>query len=458
MGLAVSERQADERAASQRVRVGAPFTAEVGEEEEALAPGRDVRRRRDELVEGRRRRDRVAQPAEAAGGREHHGHQVPAIGDCVAEGMDAALGLDERLVRRREHHARGAEREHDRPRIEDARADRGGRLVAGARDNRRAGTKSRGRRGGGGDGSLTAGPSCVARQPGPRRCRARRRPRRTSPAGRDRTGAFRHRRPCPLRTRPSVGSAGSPWAAAACAIRAHDSGSWSRTHSTLGAVSPVTASLPVTSMSCCAPMVRRISSHSAAVRWSFHRIAGRMTAPAASSSTIPCIWPVSPIAATSAPLTPVVARTDRIAVVAPSHHSAGSCSLHSGRGASKPYSAVPMPRRPPTGRSGGPWSRSSRRRSRGSPSGVGSRPVRGPDPAVDLALEQLLPARLRVRVDPAGRDLVMEVGKGRLAIEDRPPEPTRPGRVARFPGSRQRPAPRPCRRQRGASARACRCP
>ena len=44
----------------------------------------------------------------------------------------------------------------------------------------------------------------------------------------------------------------------------------------------------------------------APVRWSFQRIAGRSTSPRASSSTRPCIWPVSPTAATSAPGRPGV--------------------------------------------------------------------------------------------------------------------------------------------------------
>ena len=37
----------------------------------------------------------------------------------------------------------------------------------------------------------------------------------------------------------------------------------------------------------------------ACVRWSFHRMAGRSTSPASSSSTRPCIWPVRPMAAMS---------------------------------------------------------------------------------------------------------------------------------------------------------------
>jgi hypothetical protein len=54
-------------------------------------------------------------------------------------------------------------------------------------------------------------------------------------------------------------------------------------------VNPVSASLPVIAMSRSGPTARRMASHSAPVRWSFHRIAGRSTSPLESSSTAPCI-------------------------------------------------------------------------------------------------------------------------------------------------------------------------
>ena len=117
-------------------------------------------------------------------------------------------------------------------------------------------------------------------------------------------------------------------------MRAQTSGSCSRTQTSLGAVKPVSASLPVISMSRCAPTASRITSHSAAVRWSFHRMAGRSTASEASSRTAPCIWPVSPIASISSARTSVESSTLRMAVTAPVHQSAGSCSLQSGLGMS----------------------------------------------------------------------------------------------------------------------------
>ena len=72
-------RQADERAAGQRVRVGAAFPGQVRQEEQAVAAGRDVAGRGGEVAERHAGRERVAEPAEAAGGRQHHRHQVPAV-------------------------------------------------------------------------------------------------------------------------------------------------------------------------------------------------------------------------------------------------------------------------------------------------------------------------------------------------------------------------------------------
>ena len=59
---------------------------------------------------------------------------------------------------------------------------------------------------------------------------------------------------------------------------------------------PVSARLPVSETSRSNPTAASISAHSAAVRWSFQRIAGRSTRSAASSATSPCIWPEKPIA------------------------------------------------------------------------------------------------------------------------------------------------------------------
>ena len=73
------------------------------------------------------------------------------------------------------------------------------------------------------------------------------------------------------------------------AMRPYASGSCLRIHSSLGAVKPVSARLPVSAIRRSRPTRSSISAHSAAVRPSFQRIAGRITSLAASSATKPCI-------------------------------------------------------------------------------------------------------------------------------------------------------------------------
>src|SRR5439155_22077605 len=68
--------------------------------------------------------------------------------------------------------------------------------------------------------------------------------------------------------------------------------------------------------------------HSACVRWSFQRIAGRNTCPAPSRTTSPCIWPESPIG-------PSGSRERQLS--AASHQSSGSCSAQPGRGVESAY-------------------------------------------------------------------------------------------------------------------------
>ena len=144
MGSLVADRQPDERAARQRIRVGAALAGEVGEEQQAAAAGRRGRSLVDERPELRSRGQRVAEPAQAAGGRQHHGHHVPAPGHRVAEGVDPAGRLHERRRRRRERHAGGPERKrHDalvhRPGPDSIRG-----LVAAAGNDRSAGSQPRG--------------------------------------------------------------------------------------------------------------------------------------------------------------------------------------------------------------------------------------------------------------------------------------------------------------------------
>src|ERR687889_591804 len=83
------------------------------------------------------------------------------------------------------------------------------------------------------------------------------------------------------------------------------------------------------------PTALVISSHCLWVRWSFHRSAGLMTSSDESRNTEPCIWPVSPIPATSSS---VSLATFSITSLAPSHQSSGSCSVQPGCGLWSGYS------------------------------------------------------------------------------------------------------------------------
>ena len=114
-------------------------------------------------------------------------------------------------------------------------------------------------------------------------------------------------------------------------MRAYTSGSCSRTQSSFGAVKPGSARLPVSSMSRSKPTRSSISAHCGPVRWSFQRIAGRSTFPAASRQTRPCICPDSPIPSASAP-------TSASALSAARTQSSGSCSDQPGRGVESGYS------------------------------------------------------------------------------------------------------------------------
>jgi hypothetical protein len=105
----VGEGETDECAAGQRVGVRAAFAGEIGKEAEARAPGWDLGGERDQVAEVDTGRQRVTEPAQASGRREHHRHEVPAAGNRVAEGVHPPVRLEDRAVRGGEDHARGPE-------------------------------------------------------------------------------------------------------------------------------------------------------------------------------------------------------------------------------------------------------------------------------------------------------------------------------------------------------------
>ena len=140
----------------------------------------------------------------------------------------------------------------------------------------------------------------------------------------------------------TASAARSPWAAGCARPARGPRARASRSHSSFGAVKPVSARLPVAAISSSSPIRDSISSHSAPVRWSFQRIAGRSTCSSASSATSPCIWPDRPIPATS-PRAELLERLLRRR-----HQSSGSCSAQPGFGVESPYSSSARPTTSPS--------------------------------------------------------------------------------------------------------------
>ncbi len=101
------------------------------------------------------------------------------------------------------------------------------------------------------------------------------------------------------------------------------SGSFSRTHTSLGAVKPGMAMLPVISRE--RGSAFSSVAHCFSLRPSFQRMAGRRGLSAASSSVAPCIWPERPTARTALRVAAGSALTAALVAV---HQSAGFCSDH----------------------------------------------------------------------------------------------------------------------------------
>ncbi len=128
--------QAGECAASIRICVRRALAREVRREQQPLGSRRPLGGLGDERVVSDPGGDRVSQPAQAAGGREHHAHRVPRPRYGVAERVDARLGVGGELLERGEHDARGSEHDRQRPGAINSDPERAGRLIAGPRGNR----------------------------------------------------------------------------------------------------------------------------------------------------------------------------------------------------------------------------------------------------------------------------------------------------------------------------------
>ena len=126
--------------------------------------------------------------------------------------------------------------------------------------------------------------------------------------------------------RPVSRQVSQSWGRSTFANRAQCSGSLRCSHDSLVIVNAATGTLPQASAHAAAPPGSCFSSQpaSGADSVSFQSLAGRTTSPAASSTTMPCCWPPTAIAATAGE--PASAHAASKA----DHQAPGSCSLRGG--------------------------------------------------------------------------------------------------------------------------------
>ena len=311
----VADLQAGERAARVRVGVRGALAGQVRQERQALGARAPSARPRPS-ARGTSPPTMPRSHGQRAGGGQHHAHLVPGAGNGVAEGVDARLRVGAVLGQRGEDDAGGAHGDRQRPGPVDADAEPARGLVA------RAGRDGDAGRSCGPRPRATRAPSAATPRSISQRVAA---PRRSSAAARRRAAACPRRRRRRSPARRSAAAARSPWAASRARCARSSRARACAATASFGAVKPVSARLPVSSTSRSKPTRSSISAHSAPVRWSFQRIAGRIGRSEASSVTSPCIWPESPI-----PATPSVSPSSACSVA--SHQSSGFCSDQPGLG------------------------------------------------------------------------------------------------------------------------------
>ncbi len=162
----VVHRQPDEGAAGEWIGVRASLAGEVRQKQQPVAAGRDRGGGGNEIAERDVRRQRIAEPPQAAGRRQHHRHHVPATRDRVAERVDAAVRVEGRRFCGREHDARRPEGQRDDSLGGRPDADSVRRLVAASSDDGGSHTEARGLRRSIGHGAGDLGPLECGRQPG----------------------------------------------------------------------------------------------------------------------------------------------------------------------------------------------------------------------------------------------------------------------------------------------------
>ena len=123
-------------------------------------------------------------------------------------------------------------------------------------------------------------------------------------------------------------------------MRANFSGSCFFIQRIFGAVNPAKAMFAVSAESFSFPMTVLSQSVSSAVRPSFQRMAGRITASLASSATRPCICPPQPMPFTCDASKP--SSSSLMPSITAFHQSSGACSDQPGFGKDSGYSLVAL--------------------------------------------------------------------------------------------------------------------
>ena len=146
---------ADPSAAGVGIGVGAAFAGEIGEEEESFGAERGLGGAGDEELVGINlflfsggdfvSAELIAEPLEAAAGREHAAEDAPLAWDGMAHRMDAAARVAGGRVAVGEDDAAGAQRRADDAGRDDAVADSAGGLIPPTADDRDAGAEAEGR-------------------------------------------------------------------------------------------------------------------------------------------------------------------------------------------------------------------------------------------------------------------------------------------------------------------------
>src|SRR5918994_4876990 len=124
---AVPTREPEEGAARPRIQVGRTLSREVGQEQETLRAGLDLRGRPHELVVVFAQR--LAPPLQGAARRQGDAHQVVRPRHGVAEGVETPRRVRHELFGRCEEDAAGADRRAHETGLDDAYTHRSGGVV-----------------------------------------------------------------------------------------------------------------------------------------------------------------------------------------------------------------------------------------------------------------------------------------------------------------------------------------